>query len=129
MRELLELFQKNKLTERHIVEAMLTDLGGGLYCYMVMLTGAEREAEAERMERLRGRIFKIRNVINGFSQTDEEKKMDPVREMEKVSLELQVLYDLLRIYRPAESVIFQTPVNDAIGLVWTIKEYVEKAPV
>jgi hypothetical protein len=127
MRELLQLFQNDKLTEEHIIEAMLTDLGSGLYAYMVMLGSQDREAEASRMKDLRDRIFKIRNKFtDGSFLTGEEATLDPVTEMQKVLLELQILEDMLRIYRPNESIIFQTPVNDAIGLVWTLKEHAIK---
>jgi hypothetical protein len=122
----LNAFRNGKLTEGDIINEMVTELGGSLYAYMVMLEGQERKVEAERMKDLRTRIFSVRTKLKGYALTDIEKELDPVLEMQKIALELGVVASMLSIYRPNEAIIFQTPTDNAIGLTWSIKEYLEK---
>lgn len=127
MFDFLQKFKKGNLTEGDVIEEMITHLGGSLHSYMVMLEAAERTAEASRIVDIRERIFNIRSkVAGGNFMSAKAKAIDPVDEMQKVSIELKTMGDMIGIYRPNEGIVFQSPVNNAIGLVWVIKEYMGK---
>lgn len=127
MTELWQSFLMGKLTEADLVEDMLTRLGSGLYAYMTMLETQERKSEANRLERLRERIFQIRTCQSGLHLSEEQKTVNVIAEMEKIALELGVLHDMLKVYRPAEATILQHPANFSLGLVHVLKDVKERA--
>lgn len=116
MRELHLSFKRGTLTEERIIEEMFSYLGGSLYAYTVMLSTLGRKQESDLMEDLRTIIFSTRgnwikdiNVAIGY--------------MDRIVIEMGIIKQMLEIYRPDESILFQSPVNFAHGLRGALADY------
>ena len=113
-------FINGKLTPIHAMEDMITSVGSGLYAYMVMLRISGRESEATFFEDIRNRIFAIRSKI--YTSTEETLKSIS-EEMRIIYAELSVAETFIRIHKPEEATILQSPVNEACGLIRYIKDF------
>lgn len=111
------LFRRGKLSNQQALESSITHLGGSLYAYMVMLETLDRKEEANYLEELRMRIFKIRTEI----QDGDYERLST--DMHCIYRELEVLRMQLRVHKPAEAAILQSTNNEACGLVYVIKEF------
>lgn len=112
--------QKGQFDEHRAIQVMFTELGASLYSYMVMLSNAGRKEEAEIMNKLRGKAFDLRTKFYEKTYGAEEH-----REFNALRVEIETIYQLLRIHKPEESVIFQSPANHCIGLGYVIKEHLK----
>lgn len=125
-----KLMDGKSVTQEEIMREALTHLGGSLYAYMVMLEVSDRKIEAKRMEDFRTRIFKIRDnmyssIVGRRTSTPEEDCAD----MASIYKEMKVVSEMLVQYRPGgESMIFQSPLNDACGLAYRLKEFYKNNP-
>lgn len=127
MLDLYRTFQNGKLTEEDLIGEMITNLGGSLYVYMVMLANAERTSEAKRMEDWRTRIFAVRSAFSVYgSQRTLEGMIAAAADLEVLTKEMTILKDMLYVYRPEECQLFQSPLNSAIGILHVLREYIKK---
>lgn len=114
--EYFRYFLEGKLTKEMVIEDLITDVAAGLYTYMVMIGNADRTFEATQMEEWRNRYFKIRNNWNDPDGPGEI-------EARMLYSEMKLFVEMLRVYRPQESHIFQSVLNNACGLIQIIKEH------
>lgn len=111
-------FVAGKTTKKKVVEELITEVACSLYAYMIMLEDASRTEESKYMGELRNRIFQIRTNWNNDVP-------DQHIEMNIIHHELEVVRTYLYLYRPNESKIFQSPINDSGKLIHILKEYEE----
>ena len=62
--EIIGAFSKGALTEEILVNGLVTDVGAGLYPYMIFLEHSERKVEAEMLREHRDAIFAVRDKFD-----------------------------------------------------------------
>lgn len=116
--------RKGKLVPLSGIRSMITDVGAGVYAYMVMLGISERLYESKFYEDIRTRVFDIRDQItNDITQ----EVLDQLSsDMKMVYHDLNTAYTFLLAHKPDESSILQSVINTACGLIHNIKHFKDK---
>ena len=112
-------FLKGKLTVERAMESMITEIGSGVYAYMVMLGNAGREHESEFYEDIRKEVFDIRSKVS-----------EPGTDFAELSNRMRVVAEKLRTaeiflwaHKPQEAGLLQSVANESLGLIWKLKEF------
>lgn len=116
-------FLKGKLTVERAMESMITEIGSGVYAYMVMLSNAGREHESKFYEEVRKEVFDIRSKV---SEPDTD-FADLSNRMRIVAEKLRTAEFFLWAHKPQEAGILQSVTNESLGLVWKLKEFKKTA--
>jgi hypothetical protein len=115
-------FRNGKLTNVRAMQSMITEVGSGLYAYMVMLAIAGRLKESAFYENIRNQVFDIRSKLG--EHTTQEGLDDLSNRMRSVYTELETARLFLSAHnKPDEVVILQSVTNTACGLIYTIKHF------
>jgi hypothetical protein len=113
-------FLANKLTINTLIVEAITDLGGGLYSYMLMLEKQKRDTEAELIKILRTEIFAVRDkYINTGKLTDSH-----VDRLERTYALFNVQLKMLSasVDHSWETQMFQSYTNEFLGLIYVLKD-------
>jgi hypothetical protein len=117
--------KRGKLTIIRGMESMITEVGSGVYTYMVMLSNAGRDQEAGFFGDIRERVFSIRSKI--AEDTTQEGLDQLSNEMMGIYRDLNTAYIYLPAHKPEEACILQSVSNTACGLVYNIKHFKDRA--
>jgi len=118
-------FKRGKLTIIRGMESMITEVGSGVYAYMVMLSNAGRAQEAGFFGDIRERTFAIRSKVSEGNTQEEWNYLS--NEMMSIYRDLNTAYIYLQAHKPEEACILQSVSNMAGVLVYNIKHF--KDPV
>lgn len=112
-------FLKGKFTVERAMESMITEIGSGVYAYMVMLGNAGREHESKFYEEIRKEVFDIRSKVSeeGTDFAELSTRMRVVAE------KLRTAEIFLWAHKPQEAGLLQSVTNESLGLVWKLKEF------
>src|SRR5690606_26110867 len=101
------------------MESMITEIGSGVYAYMVMLGNAGREHESKFYEDIRKEVFDIRSKVS-----------EPGTDFAELSNRMRVVAEKLRTaeiflwaHKPQEAGLLQSVANESLGLIWKLKEF------
>lgn len=122
------LLKGRPITENTMLRLMLTDVGSSFYSYMIMLELSNRKVEAARMTDWRKRVFQVRDNLNIYHQPKDSTPEQDISELEKLYAEMNVVMEMLVLYKPGESVIFHSSANTVCGLIHILKEYYKRNP-
>lgn len=117
---ILRDFLANKLTIKTLIVEAITDLGGGLYSYMLMLEKQKRDTEAELIKILRTEIFAVRDkYINTGKLTDLH-----VDRLERTYALFNVQMKMISASKENswETHMFQSYTNEFLGLIYFLKD-------
>jgi hypothetical protein len=114
-------FRNGKLTNVRAMQSMITEVGSGLYTYMVMLSLAGRLKEAVFYENIRTQVFDIRSNLG--EHTTQDGLDDLSNRMRSIYTELETARLFLSAHKSDEAVILQSATNTACGLIYTIKHF------
>ena len=117
-------FRKGTFTKEGAMRSMITEVGAGLYTYMVMLELADRTKESGFYENIRKRVFDIRSQIT--NESTQGGLDDLSSEMRNIYTELETARTFLIAHKPKEACILQSVTNTACGLIHTIKHFADK---
>ena len=117
-------FRKGTFTKEGAMRSMITEVGAGLYTYMVMLELAGRTGEAEFYKCIRTRVFEIRAHIQHDVTNETLDRLSG--EMELIHRELETARIFLLAHSPKEVCLLQSVTNTACGLIHTIKHFADK---
>lgn len=115
----------NKLTINTLIVEATTDLGGGLYSYMLMLEKQKRDTEAELIKILRTEIFAVRDkYINTGKLTDSH-----VDRLERAYALFNVQMKMISASKENswETHMFQSYTNEFLGLIYFLKDICSKS--
>lgn len=118
--ELIRKFAKNTLRITDLIEHAITDLGGGLYGYMLTLEKSDRKLEAEMIKQYRTDIFALRDKFSKGQVVD----VLMVDELEKIYGRLSIQLKMLDTVpeRRWELALFQSYTNEFLGLIHICKD-------
>lgn len=115
--DILLAFRSGRLTEKMLIEAMITDVAAGVYAYMRMLENANRTFEAKFFNSIRDEVFGIRTDFQ------DDKVKDLSQRMSMVYVQLETARSYLLAHKTEEAGLLQSVNNDACGLIHTLKHY------
>jgi hypothetical protein len=103
---------------------MITEVGSGLYAYMVMLENDGRKEEAAMYSKMRDRIFSTRSKV--FNDTPKEVLAELANEMRSLHNELVTARTFLAAWKPGEAMILHSVTNTAGHVAYYIEHFGDK---
>lgn len=84
----LKRFRNNELTEKKIIQDIITEVGGDLYQYMLFLENTDKSVEADVLANYRTLIFEARTKhnTNVFSAEDVKEVMDKIYDLLNIQI-------------------------------------------
>jgi len=117
--------KRGKLTPMRGLQSIITEVGAGVYAYMVMLSNAGRDQEAGFYGDIRERAFRIRSEV--YDNPVQENLDKCSADMMCIYRDLNTAYIFLQAHKPDEACLLQSVTNTACELEYDIKHFLDAA--